>query len=137
MWKSLARTAGFLAYFFITLEMLFMVTPFALYYYSAYAPLLSAPSNFGCCLAASVFSTPSLHRDLTQHWRSGLSYLSGRIFGGHHSDLLREIQQTRRGKERLLCACPSSPIFVSSPGRAWSAHRLASFCPAHHLYPYA
>ena len=46
MWKSLARTAGFLAYFFITLEMLFMVTPFALYYYSAYAPLLSAPSSF-------------------------------------------------------------------------------------------
>src|SRR5436853_2537544 len=42
MLKSLARTAGFLAYFFITLEMLFMVTPFALYYYSAYAPLLSA-----------------------------------------------------------------------------------------------
>ena len=30
MFKSLARAAGFLAYFFITLEMLFMVTPFAL-----------------------------------------------------------------------------------------------------------
>jgi hypothetical protein len=46
MFKSLARTAGFLAYFLITLEMLFMVSPFALYYYSAYAPLLSAPSKF-------------------------------------------------------------------------------------------
>jgi protein-S-isoprenylcysteine O-methyltransferase Ste14 len=46
MLKSLARTVGFLAYAVITLEMVFMVTPFALYYYSAYAPLLSAPSRF-------------------------------------------------------------------------------------------
>ena len=40
MLKSFARAAGFLAYLFITLEMLFMVTPFALYYYSVYSPLL-------------------------------------------------------------------------------------------------
>ena len=40
MLKSFARAAGFLAYLFITLEMLFTVTPFALYYYSLYSPLL-------------------------------------------------------------------------------------------------
>jgi hypothetical protein len=91
----------------------------------------------GCCLVASVFSTSSLDRDRTQHRRSGLSYRSGRILGGSHSDLLREIPQTRRGKERLLYARPSSPIFISSAGRAWSAHRLATFYPAHRLYPYA
>src|SRR5260370_32202097 len=44
MLKSLVRGAGLLAYFLITLEMIFMVTPFALYYYSAYAPFLSATS---------------------------------------------------------------------------------------------
>src|SRR5438552_9444432 len=91
----------------------------------------------GCCLAASVFSTSSLDRDRTQQRRSGLSYRSGRILSGCHPDLLRKIPQTRRGKERVLCACPSFPIFISSAGRAWSAHRLASFYPAHHLYPYA
>src|SRR5438445_8705314 len=62
MWKSLARTAGFLAYFFITLEMLFMVTPFALYYYSAYAPLLSAPSNFPAAAWLPAFFLPHLSR---------------------------------------------------------------------------
>ncbi|MGA9639960.1 MAG: isoprenylcysteine carboxylmethyltransferase family protein [Terriglobales bacterium] len=40
MLKSFARAAGFLAYLLITLEMLFMVTPFALYYYSVYSPVL-------------------------------------------------------------------------------------------------
>ena len=45
MLKSLAKAAGFLAYFFITLEMLFMVTPFALYYYSVYSPLLARSLN--------------------------------------------------------------------------------------------
>ena len=64
MWKSLARTAGFLAYFFITLEMLFMVTPFALYYYSAYAPLLSAPSHFPAAAWLPAFFLPHLSKEI-------------------------------------------------------------------------
>src|SRR5438128_11565531 len=43
----------------------------------------------------------------------------------------------RRGKERVLCACPSFPIFISSAGRTWSADRLAAFYPVHRLHPYA
>ncbi len=45
--RALAKAAGFLAYLFITLAMLFMVTPFALYYYyySVYSPLLAGSSN--------------------------------------------------------------------------------------------
>jgi hypothetical protein len=46
MLKSVARVAGFLAYLFITLEMLVMVTPFALYYYSVYSPVLAGPFGF-------------------------------------------------------------------------------------------
>ena len=64
MLKSLARTAAFLAYFFITLEMLFMVTPFALYYYSAYAPLLSAPSNFPAAAWLPAFFLPHLSTEI-------------------------------------------------------------------------
>src|SRR5258708_2061489 len=45
MYRSVVRTAGVAAYLLITLEMIFMVTPFALYYYSAYSPLLSASSR--------------------------------------------------------------------------------------------
>ena len=64
MFKSLARAAGFLAYFFITLEMLFMVTPFALYYYSAYAPLLSAPSSLPATAWLPAFFLPHLSREI-------------------------------------------------------------------------
>jgi protein-S-isoprenylcysteine O-methyltransferase Ste14 len=64
MFKSLARAAGFLTYFFITLEMLFMVTPFALYYYSAYAPLLSAPSSRRATAWLPAFFLPHLSREI-------------------------------------------------------------------------
>jgi hypothetical protein len=75
MLKSLARTAGFLAYFFITLEMLFMVTPFALYYYSAYAPLLSAPSNFPAAAWLPAFFLPHLSTEIVPSI-GGLVFLS-------------------------------------------------------------
>ncbi len=62
--KSLARAAGFLAYFLITLEMIFMVTPFALYYYSAYAPFLSAASEVRALAWLPAFFLPHLSMDL-------------------------------------------------------------------------
>jgi protein-S-isoprenylcysteine O-methyltransferase Ste14 len=42
MIRWIAKATGFVVYFFITLEMLFMITPFALYYYSIDRPLLAA-----------------------------------------------------------------------------------------------
>src|SRR5438128_11565532 len=44
--------------------MLFMVTPFALYYYSAYAPLLSAPSNFPAAAWLPAFFLPHLSTEI-------------------------------------------------------------------------
>ncbi len=64
MLKSLARTAVFLAYFVITLEMLFMVTPFALYYYSAYAPVFSASADFRATAWLPAFFLPHLSIDI-------------------------------------------------------------------------
>ncbi len=78
MLKSLARTAAFLAYFFITLEMLFMVTPFALYYYSAYAPLLSAPSNFPAAAWLPAFFLPHLSTEIVPSI-GGLAFLIGLV----------------------------------------------------------
>jgi len=76
MLKSLARTAGFLAYFFITLEVLFMVTPFALYYCSAYAPLLSAPSRFQATAWLPAFFLPHLSTEIVPSI-GGLIFLIG------------------------------------------------------------
>jgi protein-S-isoprenylcysteine O-methyltransferase Ste14 len=76
MLKSFARTAGFLAYLFITLEMLFMVTPFALYYYSAYAPLLSAPSNLQTAAWLPAFFLPHLSTEIVPSI-GGLIFLVG------------------------------------------------------------
>jgi len=78
MLKSLARTAAFLAYFFITLEMLFMVTPFALYYYSAYAPLLSAPSNFPPAAWLPAFFLPHLSTEIIPSV-GGLVFFTGLV----------------------------------------------------------
>lgn len=64
MVKSLARAAGFLAYFLIALEMIFMVTPFALYYYSAYAPFLSAASRIHALAWLPAFFLPHLSTDI-------------------------------------------------------------------------
>ena len=64
MLKSLARAAGFLAYFLITLEMIFMITPFALYYYSAYAPFLSGASRFHALAWLPAFFLPHLSTDI-------------------------------------------------------------------------
>jgi protein-S-isoprenylcysteine O-methyltransferase Ste14 len=64
MLKSLVRGAGLLAYFLITLEMIFMVTPFALYYYSAYAPFLSATSGIPALAWLPGFFLPHLSIDI-------------------------------------------------------------------------
>jgi hypothetical protein len=64
MLKSLARMTGFLAYFLITLEMLFMVTLFALYsLFCLCSVALRAFQIPRHCVAASLFSTSSLERD--------------------------------------------------------------------------
>jgi protein-S-isoprenylcysteine O-methyltransferase Ste14 len=60
MLKSFARAAGFLVYLFITLEMLFMVTPFALYYYSVYSPLLAGPFSLPATAWLPAFFLPHL-----------------------------------------------------------------------------
>ena len=78
MLRSLARTAGFLAYLFITLEMLFMATPFALYYYSAYAPLLSAPSGLKATAWLPAFFLPHLSTEIVPSV-GGLIFLVGLI----------------------------------------------------------
>ena len=60
MLKSFGRAAGFLAYLFITLEMLFMATPFALYYYSVYSPLLAGSFNLPATGWLPAFFLPHL-----------------------------------------------------------------------------
>src|SRR5467141_3242005 len=64
MLKSFARAAAFLVYLAITLEMLFMVTPFALYYYSFYSPLLSGPSSLRAVAWLPAFSLPHLSTEI-------------------------------------------------------------------------
>jgi protein-S-isoprenylcysteine O-methyltransferase Ste14 len=64
MLKSFVRAAGFTAYFLITLEMIFMVTPFALYYYSAYAPFLSGASSVPGLAWLPAFFLPHLSTDI-------------------------------------------------------------------------
>lgn len=64
MLKSIARAAGLLAYLLITFEMLFMITPFALYYYSIYSPLLSWPSRFPATAWLPAFFLPHLSSEV-------------------------------------------------------------------------
>ncbi len=64
MLKSFARAAAFLVYLAITLEMLFMVTPFALYYYSFYSPLLSGPSSLRAIAWLPAFFLPHLSTEI-------------------------------------------------------------------------
>ena len=64
MLKSFVQGARLLAYFLITLEMIFMVTPFALYYYSAYAPFLSATSGIPALAWLPGFFLPHLSTDI-------------------------------------------------------------------------
>ncbi len=64
MLKSFARAAAFLVYLTITLEMLFMVTPFALYYYSFYSPLLSGPSSLRAIAWLPAFFLPHLSTEI-------------------------------------------------------------------------
>ena len=62
--KPFLRAVGFLAYFAITLEMIFMVTPFALYYYSAYSPFLSAASSVHGLAWLPAFFLPHLSTEV-------------------------------------------------------------------------
>jgi protein-S-isoprenylcysteine O-methyltransferase Ste14 len=64
MLKSFARAAAFLVYLAITLEMLFMVAPFALYYYSFYSPLLSGPSSLKAIAWLPAFFLPHLSTEI-------------------------------------------------------------------------
>jgi protein-S-isoprenylcysteine O-methyltransferase Ste14 len=64
MFKLIAKATGFLAYFFITLEMLFMVTPFAVYYYSIDRPLLIAALSFPATAWLPAFFLPHLSSNI-------------------------------------------------------------------------
>jgi protein-S-isoprenylcysteine O-methyltransferase Ste14 len=64
MFKSVARAAGFLAYLLITLEMLFMVSPFALYYYSVYSPLLTGAFSLPATAWLPAFFLPHLSTEI-------------------------------------------------------------------------
>src|SRR5260370_39183333 len=64
MLKRIAKATGILAYVFITLEMLFMVTPFALYYYSVERPLLTAPLKLRLTAWLSAFFLPHLSAEI-------------------------------------------------------------------------
>jgi protein-S-isoprenylcysteine O-methyltransferase Ste14 len=78
MLKSFARAAAFLAYLAITLEMLFMVTPFALYYYSFYSPLLSGPSSLRAIAWLPAFFLPHLSTEVVPSV-GGLLFLLGLV----------------------------------------------------------
>ena len=78
MLKSFVKAAGFLAYLFITLEMLFMVTPFALYYYSVYSPLLAGPFSLPAMAWLPAFFLPHLSTEILPSI-GGLIFLLGLI----------------------------------------------------------
>lgn len=78
MFKSFARTAAFLAYLVITLEMLFMVTPFALYYYSFYSPLLAGSLSLPAIAWLPAFFLPHLSSELVPSV-GGLLFLLGLV----------------------------------------------------------
>ena len=78
MLKSVAKAAGFLVYLFITLEMLFMVTPFALYYYAVYSPLLAGPANLPATAWLPAFFLPHLSTEILPSI-GGLIFLLGLV----------------------------------------------------------
>ena len=78
MLKSFARAAAFLVYLAITLEMLFMVTPFALYYYSFYSPLLSGPSSLKAIAWLPAFFLPHLSTEILPSF-GGVIFLLGLV----------------------------------------------------------
>ncbi len=78
MFESFARAAGFLAYLFITLEMFFMVTPFALYYYSVYSPLLAGPFGLPAMAWLPAFFLPHLSTEILPSL-GGLIFLLGLV----------------------------------------------------------
>ena len=78
MLKSFARAAAFLAYLAITLEMLFMVTPFALYYYSFYSPLLAGPSSLRAIAWLPAFFLPHLSTEILPSF-GGVFFLLGLV----------------------------------------------------------
>ena len=78
MLRALAKAAGFLAYLFISLEMLFMVTPFALYYYSVYNPLLARSLNRPATEWLPAFFLPHLSTEFLPSI-GGLIFLLGLV----------------------------------------------------------
>jgi len=76
--RALAKAAGFVAYLFITLEMLFMVTPFALYYYSVYNPVLARSLNRPATEWLPAFFLPHLSTEFLPSI-GGLIFLLGLV----------------------------------------------------------
>jgi protein-S-isoprenylcysteine O-methyltransferase Ste14 len=76
--RALVKAAGFLAYLFITLEMLLMVTPFALYYYSVYNPLLAESLNLPATAWLPAFFLPHLSTEFLPSI-GGLIFLLGLV----------------------------------------------------------
>src|SRR5262249_53325740 len=138
MLRLIAKAAGFLAYFLITLEMLFMVTPFALYYYSAYRPLLTIPSGFATTAWLPAFFLPHLSSDIFPN-AGNLIFLLGLI-----GFLIGAIQVYRAkfyagwcGGGRSLQTSPPSSVPFSRSRWSRAVDYLAAFHPPYYLCPHA
>ncbi len=64
LFRLSGRGAIFLSYLLITFEMVFMITPFAVYYYSAYSPVLGWLSVFPATSWAPAFFLPHLSTEV-------------------------------------------------------------------------
>ena len=99
MLKSVAKAAGCLAYLFITLEMLFMVTPFALYYYAVYSPLLAGPLSIPATAWLPAFFLPHLSTEILPSI-GGLIFLLGLVGFVLSAFQLYYVKFKRRGAVR-------------------------------------
>jgi protein-S-isoprenylcysteine O-methyltransferase Ste14 len=138
MFKSFARAAGLLAYLLITFEMLFMVTSFALYYYSMYSPLLAGPFSLRATAWLPAFFLPHLSREFVPSI-GGLIFVVGMVAFVLSAVQLYNAKFRRRGVvQRGFYKYVRHPQYlISRFGGPWLADRLAALHPANRLYQYA
>jgi protein-S-isoprenylcysteine O-methyltransferase Ste14 len=101
MFRLIVRMAGVAAYLLITLEMIFMVTPFALYYYSAYSPLLSTSSRVSAIAWLPAFFLRHLSTDIVPSV-GGLILVLGLVGFLLSAFQLYRAKFTRRGMVRSV-----------------------------------
>ena len=138
--RRVLKPSVWVFYAVFVLEILFMISPAALYFYGVYGPVLNLFHRWAATAWLTQFFLPHFSETRSAilnglHWLAGPLMLAGIVvfFAGAIPVYWTKLRRGRGNHDRSLCMDPSSPVRGARRPGAGDAAPLAAFSGAGQL----